>query len=140
MPEFTAIPDISALYAGLFGITGIVLSFFAGKLRGKTGISIGDGGNTELLLAMRRHANFVEYVPLALIIIALMEMNGAHDYAIHGLCVALLIARISHAVGLKADTVAGMGRLVGAAGTVPRWSRSSRRSGVFICLSSRGWS
>ena len=110
-------PHITLLYAGLLGILSLALSYLCGSLRGKTGISIGDGGNTELLLAMRRHANFVEYVPLALILIALLEMNGVAAIAIHSLGGALFVCRVAHALGLKADTMAGAGRLIGAAGT-----------------------
>jgi uncharacterized membrane protein YecN with MAPEG domain len=70
----------------------IAAAFPAGQLRGKTGISVGDGGNIELLLAMRRHANFIEVVPLALIIIALSEMNGAPGWAIHAMGAVLTVA------------------------------------------------
>ena len=105
------------IYAGILGLMSIAISAKAGGLRGKTGISIGDGGNQEMLLAMRRHANFVEYVPLALILIWLMEANGAPNLAIHCLGAGLVVTRLCHAVGLKADTIQGAGRLVGAAGT-----------------------
>ena len=108
---------ITLLYAGLLGIISLALSFFAGSMRGKTGISIGDGGNQEMLLAMRRHANFVEYVPLALILIGLLEFNGVSSTAIHSLGGALVVCRLAHAQGLRADTMAGLGRLIGAAGT-----------------------
>lgn len=49
-------------------------------------------------------ANFVEYVPMALILIAFVEMNSAPDYAIHGFGVALLAARGSHAVGISNES------------------------------------
>jgi len=48
---------------------------------------------------MRRHANFVENVPLALILIGLLELQGITATAIHGLGGALLAGRICHAVG-----------------------------------------
>ncbi len=110
-------PVITTLYAGILGLISLALSFQAGNMRGKTGISIGDGGKQEMLLAMRRHANFVEYVPLALILIGSLEMNGVSQMTIHIMGACLVIFRIAHAVGLKADTMAGLGRLIGAAGT-----------------------
>ena len=67
---------ITALYAGLLGLLSIVLAVQTGQIRGSTGITLGDGGNDELILAMRRHANFVEFVPIALILIGLLELNG----------------------------------------------------------------
>lgn len=110
-------PVITALYAGILGLMSLALSFFPGALRGKTKISIGDGGNQELLLAMRRHGNFVEYVPLALILIGLLELNGVRSAAIHALGGSLVLFRVAHAVGLKADTIEGWGRAIGAGGT-----------------------
>ena len=107
-------PDITLLYAGLLGLIWMALSFRAGSLRGKTGISIGDGGNPQLLLEMRRQANFVEAVPLLLLIIALLEMNGVGAYVIHAMGAALVIARVAHPMGLQADTMSGLGRVVGA--------------------------
>lgn len=108
---------ITALYAGLLGVMSIVLAFGAGSLRGKTGISIGDGGNAQLLLAMRRHGNFIEYVPLALILIGLLEVAGVSNLAIHILGAGLVVARVFHAVGLKADSIENISRAIGAAGT-----------------------
>ena len=108
---------ITALYAGILGLMAIGLSALPGRMRGKLKISVGDGGNSELLLAMRRHANFVEYVPLALILIGLLEMNNVTPVAIHALGAGLVLVRLSHAFGLKPDTVGNPGRFVGAAGT-----------------------
>lgn len=60
-------PIVTALYAGLLGLISIGVAFPAGSLRGRLNVSVGDGGNRDLLLAMRRHANFTEWVPLALL-------------------------------------------------------------------------
>jgi uncharacterized membrane protein YecN with MAPEG domain len=56
-------PITAALYADLLGLS----------LHGKLNISVGDGGNRDLQVAVRRHANFTEWVPLALILIALLD-------------------------------------------------------------------
>jgi len=114
MPQLISMPELTMLYGAIFGLMSIAISSRAGLLRGKTKISIGDGGNQEMLLAMRRHANFVEYVPLALIIIAMMEMNRAPDHAIHGLAGALVVARIAHAFGLHHSNIMTGGRIGGA--------------------------
>jgi hypothetical protein len=108
-------PVASLLYAGILGLISIAVAFPAGRLRGKLGVSIGDGGSKDLLLAMRRHANFVEAVPIALILLVLLEMNGVSKIAIHSLGAALVLARICHAFGIKADTIKSAGRAIGAA-------------------------
>lgn len=109
---------ITALYLAIFAVFSGILAFPAGKIRGATGISVGDGGNLDLLLATRRHGNFVEYVPLLLIMFAALELNGASAALLHGLGLALLAARICHAVGIKKDTIANPLRGVGAGGTL----------------------
>ncbi|MDJ0787315.1 MAG: MAPEG family protein [Myxococcota bacterium] len=109
---------ITGLYLAIFAIFSSILAFFPGRIRGGSGISIGDGGRPDLLLAMRRHGNFVEYVPLILIMLAALELNGASATLLHGLGLSLLVARILHAVGLKADTIQSIPRGIGAAGTL----------------------
>jgi uncharacterized membrane protein YecN with MAPEG domain len=111
------VPIITAFYAGLLGLLSIAIAFQAGRLRGKTGISIGDGGNLELLVAMRRHANFVEFVPLALVLIGALELCGASALGIHLLGGGLLLFRVCHAVGLNAENLQSLPRGIGAGGS-----------------------
>lgn len=92
-----AVPDITILYAGLLGLLSIALGAAAGAYRGKAGIDAGDGGDPELLMRMRRQANFVESVPLALILIALLEMQAVSGLAIHALAGTVLLGRVLHA-------------------------------------------
>ena len=108
---------VTALYAGILGLMAFGLAFMAGSLRGKTKISIGHGDNPELHLAMRRHANFIEFVPLCLILIGVLELNGAPPAALHALGAGLVVFRLAHAVGLQADTIQGIGRAAGAGGS-----------------------
>lgn len=110
-------PIITALYAGLLGLMSIGIAVAVGKVRGSTGISIGDGGNLELIAAMRRHANFVEFVPLSLILIGLLELNGVGSTAIHALGAGLVFARLCHAVGFRTDDSMKALRPIGAVGS-----------------------
>ena len=109
-------PTITALYAGILGLMAVAIAFRCGMLRGRFDVSLGDGGHPELLLAIRRHGNFAEWVPLALILIGILELEGVTARAIHALGAVLVLSRISHAVGLKADAMQSIGRLIGAAG------------------------
>lgn len=108
---------ITALYAGILAIYAIWLSSRAGLMRGKVGISILHGDNLELAEKMRRHQNFVEYVPIALILIGVLEINGSNSIFLHGLGIALVIARVAHAKGLFHDNISHPLRAVGAGGT-----------------------
>jgi uncharacterized membrane protein YecN with MAPEG domain len=109
---------ITALYLAIFAVFGGILAFFPGRIRGSDGISIGDAGRPDLLLAMRRHGNFVEYVPYFMIMFAALELNGSGPLLLHGLGLAMLLARILHAVGIKADTTQPPARAIGAGGTL----------------------
>jgi uncharacterized membrane protein YecN with MAPEG domain len=65
------------------------------------GIGLGDAGNEQMLRAMRVHSNFAEYVPLSLILLYLVEGQGAYPVFLHGLGLCLLIGRLSHAFGVS---------------------------------------
>lgn len=110
---------ITGLYAAIFALFALVLSFRAGGFRGKTGISVlhGDPQNMELAERVRVHQNFLEYVPLAVILFGVIELNGGSATFLHAAGVLLILARIAHAVGLKHDNMAHPGRFIGAAGT-----------------------
>ena len=119
MSDTTVIlPSITLLYAGVLGIMAIGLAFGAGSIRGKHGIPIGDGGRPDLHAAMRRHGNFIEWVPMILILFGLLEMHGAGTVAMHAMGAALVVSRILHAIGLNAQSIQSIPRAIGAGGTV----------------------
>lgn len=111
--------QVTALYAGIMALFALYLSFQAGSFRGKAGVSLlyGDPVNMELAEKVRRHQNFLEYVPLIIILMALIELNGGSTVFLHAAGILLIVARIAHAVGLHHDNMAHVGRLIGAAGT-----------------------
>ena len=85
--------------AGLLGLLAVALLSNVGRMRGKTKIYIGDGGNTELITAMRAQANFVENVPLGLLLIWLVStLYGVTTIAT--LSIVLVVARVLHAAGM----------------------------------------
>ncbi len=109
---------VTALYAGLLGLISSGIAIAVGRARSASGVSIGDGGNLEVIAAMRRHANFVEFVPITLIIIGLLELNGVGSIAIHALGGGLVVARLCHAIGYRADESLKIFRAVGAIGSM----------------------
>ncbi len=50
---------------------------------------------------MRVHSNFSEYVPFSLLLIFLVETQGAYPLLVHGLCLCLFVGRLSHAFGVS---------------------------------------
>ena len=106
---------ITALWLAIFALFAAYLAFLPGKIRGTEGISVGDGGRPYLLVAMRKHGNFVEYVPYFMIMFAVLELNGASATLLHGLGLGMFASRVCHAVGLKEEVTPIRG--VGAGGT-----------------------
>ncbi len=90
----------TSLYAALLGALLIYLSINVIKARRNARVSVGDGGDDALLRAIRTQGNFVEYTPLTVILIALIEGNGLPVWLVHGLGVLLVAGRCLHAFGL----------------------------------------
>ncbi len=104
---------ITPIYSSLLGLIFIYLSALTIKQRRKQQVAIGDGQCEALARAMRVHANFAEYVPLALILFITLEFNQAHWIVVHLLCLMLLIGRISHAYGVKDENENLRYRIIG---------------------------
>ena len=93
------IPAVTSLYAGCLALLYLGISAWVIRVRVQQNVLSGDKGNPVMANAMRVHANFAEYVPLALILILLAEMQGAPALALHGLGATLLLSRVMHAAG-----------------------------------------
>ncbi len=104
---------ITALYAGLLGLLMMVFAFRVVAVRRATAIGLGDGGNALLFSRIRIHGNAAEYVPLALLLMLLLELNGTSFRELHVMGLALLVGRLAHAQGLSFSEGVSPGRLVG---------------------------
>ena len=110
---------ITLMYASVFALFALALSFRAGSFRGKAGVSVlfGDPANMELAERVRVHQNFLEYVPMILIVMAAIEASGGSPMFLYVVGDLLFIARIAHAIGLKHENIAHKGRAIGAGGS-----------------------
>ena len=106
---------VTPLYAGLLGLWFLLLSVRVVQGRGQHGINLGDGGNATLMRRIRGHANFAEYVPLTLLLIAVLELSHQSLYLIHALGLALLVARVLHGYAFAFTEHFKFGRMVGTA-------------------------
>ncbi|WP_322865391.1 MAPEG family protein [Aquicoccus sp. G2-2] len=90
---------VTPLYAGLLALLLVALSINVSRARIGQRVSVGDGGNKLVIKAMRAQANFVEYAPMGVLLLALLEAQGAPVWALHALGAALFGGRIIHAYG-----------------------------------------
>lgn len=92
---------ITPLYAAIIALLFVALSVRTLRLRHRFRVAIGSGDNRVLERAARAHANFAEYVPLALVLIFFLEIQTGNTLLVHILCAALVIGRLSHAYGVS---------------------------------------
>ncbi len=104
-------------------ITACIMTLFYLALavrvvRGRTHyrISLGDGGNPDMQARVRIHGNFIEYVPLALILMGLLETSNVNPIALTVIGGLLILVRVMHVFGVprRAPNVFRVG---GAGGT-----------------------
>jgi hypothetical protein len=92
--------QITSLIAALMGLMMVPLSFRVSLRRRHLKTSFGDADDELLRRSIRAHGNFVEYAPTALILLALVEWNGAPAMLTWSLAIAFLAARVLHAYGM----------------------------------------
>jgi len=111
-------PKVALGVAAIHGLLLLVLVGRISRLRHARRIGLGDGGDPELARAIRVHGNFIEHVPLALVLLALLELGGLPAPWLWGLGGALLLGRLLHAFGLSRSSGVSLGRFYGTALTM----------------------
>ena len=92
--------SITPMYIALLGILFVPFTMRVGLYRVKNDISIGDSQDEELIKRNRGQGNFIETVPLAVVLILLMELLGANGTWLHALGILLVGGRLLHYLGI----------------------------------------
>lgn len=100
------LPTTLCLVAGAL-VVNFWLGMRVGKLRHALGVSVGDGGNEEILRRMRAQLNFVEQAPLTLLGIALVELAGKGGVWLAPAGALFMLGRVAHAIGMDGTFKAG---------------------------------
>ncbi|HOU65871.1 MAG TPA: MAPEG family protein, partial [Thermomonas sp.] len=106
-------PKITLLFASLHALLMLGLVLPIARHRHARRIGLGDGGDTLLARRIRVHGNFIEHVPFALLVLALLELCGLAPTWLWGFGGALLLGRILHALGLSRSGGYSFGRFAG---------------------------
>lgn len=104
---------ITMFYAGLLALWFFILSWRVIQKRTAGKINLGDGGDSDMLRRIRGHANFAEYVPLVLVLLALLEQSGLQAWAVHAMGGTLLVARVIHGYAFSFTEKWFFGRFAG---------------------------
>lgn len=106
---------ITSFYASLLTLIIIWLCYQVVAFRRSQRVEIGDGGNEQGIRYIRAQQNAVEYIPITLILMAAYELNQGNVMLLHGIGVALVIARLMHPLGFVAKKGVSFGRFYGTA-------------------------
>jgi hypothetical protein len=92
---------ITGIYAALAALMIVTLARNVIGLRRQHKVALGDGGHQDLLAAIRAHANAVEYLPIGLLLLLLLELSQGPAWLIHLLGSLFIIGRLIHANGVS---------------------------------------
>jgi uncharacterized membrane protein YecN with MAPEG domain len=104
---------ISPFYGGLLALLTVYLSFRVSVARRTAKVSIGDAGDKDLVKAIRVHSNSVEYIPLGIVLLVLLELQETLPWQMHLAGGALVLGRVLHAYGLGSNPQVVPARLMG---------------------------
>jgi uncharacterized membrane protein YecN with MAPEG domain len=86
--------------AAAAALLNVWLAVRTGKVRFGSKVWHGDGGSPLLLQRMRAHANYIEYTPFVLILVAAIDLSGKGGLWLALVGALYLLARIAHAFGM----------------------------------------
>jgi uncharacterized protein len=91
---------ITLTIAGALALVNMWLGLRVSQLRLSQKVSVGDGGNPAVMARMRAHANFVEYAPLFVILLGLIELARGSETWLWAIAILFVLGRLLHAFGM----------------------------------------
>lgn len=98
---------ITAIYAAILALLLCKLAFNVIKMRRKNKVRYADGGVEELQIARTAHSNAVDYIPISLILLFILEYNDAHMLLVHLAGLSLVIGRVIHCRAILSENQKG---------------------------------
>jgi hypothetical protein len=108
---------ITGLYAGILALMLVALGINVTVHRARLKVPMGDGGNPQMLRMIRMHANAVEYLPLAILLMLIYEVNGGSHVLLHIAGIVLIAGRVLQTWNMWSTPIAGFGRIAGQSST-----------------------
>lgn len=87
-------------YVAVLAVWTFYLGLRVANLRRGHQIGLGERDNRDLAVAIRVHANTVENVPITLLLMLILALQGIAPLWLHVSGVCLLLARVAHAFGM----------------------------------------
>jgi uncharacterized membrane protein YecN with MAPEG domain len=105
---------VTGLYAGILAVMMFVLAYMTSARRREARISLGTGDDAIMEKRSRAFGNFIEFVPMMLLLMAIIEVQGHRPLVIHIFGIAIVAGRLFHAMGMTGVLKAVNGGFVGA--------------------------
>jgi len=103
---------ITLTMAAAAGLINLWLAIRIGQVRISQKVSIGDGGNEFVIRRMRAQANFVEFTPFVLVLIAALELSGFGGTWLWAVGIIYMVSRLAHGLGMDGGAFK-LGRMIG---------------------------
>lgn len=105
---------VTPIYMSLLAFLIIFLAYRITLFRRSEKVALGEENCSKAMKgAVRAHANAVENVPLALLLLAALELNSLNPLLLHIFGGVLLLSRMAHAYGLSKTIGPSPGRFYG---------------------------
>lgn len=91
---------VTAIFASVLAVLMLFLAYRISMFRLKFKQSLGTTEHPDFQAAVRAHGNLVEYAPMALILMAIGEMNGIGSLVIYWVGMVFTLGRLLHAWGM----------------------------------------
>lgn len=104
--------SITVSIMAVLALMQIVITIMVGLYRVKTNILFMHGDNHEMLLRFRAHANFIETVPMTVLVMAGAEYLGAPSWLLWAGGASLVAGRLTHYVSIRRGGM-GLDRAIG---------------------------
>tara|TARA_R110001592_G_scaffold91754_4_gene268269 strand:- start:7199 stop:7588 length:390 start_codon:yes stop_codon:yes gene_type:complete len=106
--------SISPLYISLLALLIIVLAYRVTTFRRSENVSLGEDNSSKMMKsAIRAHGNAVENIPVAALLLLMLELNSLNPLLLHIFGGVLVVSRVAHALGLSQRNGPTPGRFYG---------------------------
>lgn len=92
---------ITLTIGGACALLTVWLALRVSQVRRLAKVSIGDGGDARLATRMRAHANFAEYAPIFLILLAAVELAVGPSLWLWVAAILFILSRLAHPFGME---------------------------------------
>tara|TARA_R110002049_G_scaffold91440_1_gene227885 strand:- start:149 stop:544 length:396 start_codon:yes stop_codon:yes gene_type:complete len=106
--------SVSPIYISLLALLIIILAYRVTLFRREEGVSLGEDTSSKAMKsAIRAHGNAVENIPIAALLLLMLELNALNPILLHVLGLVLVVSRVLHAWGLSKRNGPTFGRFYG---------------------------